>query len=70
MLIYPYQHDCEQCIWVGWLLPMTMLGNVYYCKSSISDYGTICIRFGNVPNEYLSLPIGITKKGPLHKGDT
>ena len=59
----PYEHDCKSCKWVGWLTDFSLgkndLANVYICKKSI------IIRFGDKPEEYISMRMGLSQKGNI-----
>ena len=68
-VINPYQHDCENCVWVGWTPCRNASngwGNMYFCQGVAGGRaGTVIIRYGNEPHEYLSMPVGVCQKGGL-----
>jgi len=64
--LQPYKHDCDQCIWVGWVPwreAQDGYGNMYYCPRC--DGGTIVIRYGDEPSDYYSSPIGASDRGSI-----
>lgn len=62
--VEPYKHDCEDCAWVNWIvIDGKRLGNMYFCKNSISEMGSVVIRFSDEPSDYWSSPIGMATKG-------
>lgn len=30
-VLKPFEHDCENCIWVGWVYFGDRWGNMYHC---------------------------------------
>jgi len=78
--IEPYKHDCERCIWVGWIYIKgggkwgSDWGNMYFCPSNpehrdVTKYpGSVVIRFSDEPSDYWSNAVGITTKGPIGLG--
>ena len=80
MILQPYKHDCEQCIWVSWIHIKGGgkfggdWGNMYYCPPKpggigSGKHGSILIRFSDEPSDYWSSPIGMCVKGALDVGD-
>lgn len=62
--LQPYQHDCDRCIWVSWVKCLQAengWGNMYFCPRIKSADGSILIRYGNEPREYLSYGVGDCK---------
>lgn len=67
--IQPYKHDCDRCIWCGWV-PMGdgQLANLYYCpprEEAAGDRGSILLRFSDRPGDYFSTPVGAAVKGSV-----
>jgi hypothetical protein len=68
--IDPYVHDCNRCIWVGWIYVKgggkfgSNWGNMYFCPNhpdhrDLSKYpGSVVIRFSNEPSDYWSKGAG------------
>jgi hypothetical protein len=51
--IQPYQHDCDNCEWVGWVCMGDKLGNMYICpKYTKSQRIEIIIRWSDEPSDY------------------
>jgi len=76
MIIQPYEHDCDGCIWVGWIRVKgggkfgSDHGNMYYCPSTApTSQGSVIIRFSDEPSDYWSCPIGGLVKGSLEVSD-
>jgi hypothetical protein len=74
MRIEPYKHDCDRCIWVGWIYVKGGgkfggdWGNMYYCPTPdlfVGGHGSVVIRFSDEPSDYWSSPVGVTLKGSL-----
>lgn len=71
--LHPYEHDCDRCIWVGWIHIKgggkwgSDWGNMYFCPPENPDVsrGSVVIRFSDEPSDYWSSPIGACSKGPL-----
>lgn len=63
--IKPFKHDCDKCVWVGWITAQGRLGNMYFCPKNNSEHGTVLIRFSDDPPDYWSSSIGACKKGSL-----
>lgn len=70
--IEPYVHDCQHCIWVGWMRIKgggkwgSDWGNMYYCPPTVmTPRGSVVIRFSDEPSDYWSSPIGASVKGAL-----
>ena len=61
MTIEPYEHNCDQCEWVGWYYhPGSDLpANVYLCKS------TVVIRFSDDPADFWSNSAGVAAKSGI-----
>ncbi len=68
-ILKPYKHDCDCCIWVGWIPCRDAengWGNMYFCPKAIgSAHGSVIIRYGDKPEAYLSMPVGVCTKGSL-----
>ena len=75
-IIKPYKHDCDNCVWVGWIPcrdAKNGWGNTYFCPPAtriVGDIkglgsGSVMIRYGDKPEEYLSMPVGVCTKGSL-----
>jgi hypothetical protein len=76
--LQPYEHDCEACIFVGWIHIKgggkhgSDWGNMYFCpprKGSLGKHGSVVIRFSDEPSDYWSSPIGIIGKAALQIED-
>ena len=76
VILQPYTHYCSSCVWVGWTPCIDAengWGNMYFCSPPVRHIinrdglgqGSIIIRYGNEPSEYLSMSIGTTTKGTL-----
>lgn len=76
IVLRPYQHDCDHCIWVGWVEcshSVNNWGNMYFCPYALTGVvdnkglsrGSVIVRYGNRPPEYLSMPVGVCTKGSL-----
>lgn len=48
--IQPYEHDCELCKWVSWVVVGDKLGNMYLCKKG--RLTEIIIRWSSEPEDY------------------
>jgi len=80
MTIEPYKHDCQSCIWVGWIHIKgggkfgSDWGNMYFCPNFESDDtkhpGTVLIRFSDEPSDYWSHGVGECTKGAISLGDS
>lgn len=69
-ILKPYVHDCDQCIWVGWIPcrdAKNGYGNMYFCPppSVGLGKGTMITRYGDRGDQYLSMPVGVVTKGSL-----
>ena len=67
--IEPYEHDCDRCIWVGWVKwEGNRFGNMYFCppRDGSGSKGSVIVRFGNRADDYWSSPVGVCLKGPLN----
>ena len=69
-ILKPYIHDCDQCIWVGWIPcrdAKNGYGNMYVCQKCLipSSLCSVIIRYGDGGDEYLSMPVGVITKGSL-----
>jgi hypothetical protein len=68
-VLQPHEHDCDGCIWVGWIETNYGWGNIYFHPSTPkahvggSKHGTIIIRYSSEPSDYWSMPVhsGSTK---------
>lgn len=61
--IEPYKHDCKNCEWVGWYPHSKPYGNVYICRNGKDE--TLIIRYSDEPSDYWSMPLGISRRGPV-----
>jgi len=51
--IQPYEHDCTNCKWVGWISVNGKLGNMYVCpKDEECRFIEILIRWSDEPSDY------------------
>ena len=73
-VIKPYAHDCQSCVWVGWIHVQgggkfgSSWGNMYFCPPDAvmsSPQGSVLIRFSDEPSDYWSSPVGACVKGSL-----
>jgi len=69
MNLNPYKHDCDNCIWVGWVYMDDRYGNMYFCPKS-EGYGSVVVRFSDRIDDYWSSPVGCAYKGSLNIGNT
>jgi len=60
--IKPYEHDCDNCVWVGWHCVGDKLFNVYLCGK------TVVIRASSEPLDYWSGTAGEGSKGAIGVG--
>ena len=62
MTVQPYKHDCPTCRWYGWMVGASIgkndLANVYLCNKGEGWIPSIIVRYGDKPEEYLSLSGG------------
>jgi len=47
--IQPYKHDCDRCVWVGWIKSGEKFGNIYLCKGKFME---VIIRYSDEPSDY------------------
>lgn len=67
MRVEPYEHDCKNCVWVGWYSHAGgKLGNMYVC--SYQDKHTVIIRYSSRPSDYWSMTAGECAKGAIEDG--
>lgn len=71
MILKPFQHDCERCIWVGWVRMDNRWGNMYFCpRSDLStdnrDVGSVVVRFSDDGPDYWSHPVWKESKPTDH----
>ena len=76
-VMQPYKHDCDECIWVGWIHVNrggkfgSSWGNMYFCHADQSrphlhsHPGSVIIRFSDEPSDYWSRGIGECVKGAI-----
>lgn len=66
-IIEPYEHDCENCQWVGWFSPWRDKPpmNVYICESPVTGKTTVVIRFSSEGSDYWSATAGELIKGNI-----
>lgn len=60
MILKPFRHDCEHCIFVSWIIMQGRWGNLYYCPNNaghLSDHGSVVVRFSDEPADYWSMPV-------------
>lgn len=67
-----YQHDCDQCVWLGSITfpaplstgqaPLTN-ADLYYCERC--DGGTVIARFSSKGSNYASCPVNIIEQSYL-----
>jgi hypothetical protein len=60
--IEPFQHDCQVCIWMGWIWDGNIPVNMYFCpgkpeRGDGKDLGTIIWRYSDKPSDYRSRPV-------------
>lgn len=71
-VLQPYQHDCDQCQWVGWFSIHESIppANVYVCpdQRQHSDRHKVVIRFSDEPSDYWSSSVN-RSKGPIGFAD-
>lgn len=69
VVLQPYKHDCDHCIWVGWVPCRDQnengWANMYLCDKRGLGKGSILIRYGDEPSEYLSYLVGASQIGSL-----
>lgn len=71
-VIQPYEHDCSNCKWVGWVTVNDKLGNMYLCQREKmteiiirwsdegSDYGCYSVHADSTSKPH---PITVWEKG-------
>jgi hypothetical protein len=78
MILQPYKHDCDRCMWVSWIhMPGggkfgSDWGNVYFCPNPRQDKdypGSIVIRFSDEASDYWSACVARSMKGSLEIPD-
>lgn len=54
----PFTHDCDKCVWVGWMfVGARRPANLYFCPSTEhgdGSLGTIILRFSDTGSDYWS----------------
>jgi len=55
IVLQPYRHDCDACVWVSWVswTNRSKPANMYLCQGK-----TIIIRFSDEPSDYWSMTAG------------
>lgn len=48
--LQPYKHDCDRCIWMGWVTVGETYGNMYVCPTP--NFTEIIIRWSDDPPDY------------------
>ena len=57
----PYQHDCSECQWAGWLPHFHKAGNLYLHHGTESTL--VIVRFSDEPSDYFSSSTLLKKQG-------
>lgn len=51
-VVQPYQHDCDRCQWINWVVVGETLGNMYLCQTRNEKLTEIIIRWSDKPEDY------------------
>ena len=56
-----YNHDCNQCIFLGEHVEKGNVQDTYYCPKSFPFHGSLIIRFSSKGSDYISVPFDLFK---------